>query len=80
MASWHILLKKGKFYSLNTETVKYFRIHAKKLFYFLLRMPVIYNIYDISTYIKSGLKWCKIAQKDKPFLHDVVKLVIFTPR
>lgn len=35
---------------------------------------------DVSTYIKSGLKWCNIAQKDKPFLQDVVKLVIFTPR
>lgn len=35
---------------------------------------------NVFTYIKSGLKWCNIAQKDKPFLHEVVKLVIFTPR
>lgn len=34
---------------------------------------------EYTTYIRSGLKWCNIAQKDKPFLHDVVKLVIFTP-
>lgn len=31
-------------------------------------------------YITSGLKWCSRAQKASPFLQDVVKLVIFTPR
>lgn len=36
-------LKKGKFYSSKTKTVKYFRIHAKKLFCVLLRMPIIYK-------------------------------------
>lgn len=34
----------------------------------------------LSPYITSGLKWCSRAQKARPFLHEVVKLVIFTPR
>lgn len=32
------------------------------------------------SYITSGLKWCSRAQKASPFLQEVVKLVIFTPR
>lgn len=32
------------------------------------------------TYIFSGWKWCRMAQKARPFLQDVLKLVTFTPR
>lgn len=34
----------------------------------------------LGTHIRSGRKWCSKAQKARPFRHDVVKLVIFTPR
>lgn len=32
------------------------------------------------TYIFSGWKWCRMAQKARPFLHDVLKLVTLTGR
>lgn len=45
-----------------------------------LNIVMLNGMREIFSYITSGLKWCSRAQKARPFLQEVVKFVIFTPR
>lgn len=69
--------------NLNFEAFQYHRPVISSTWITLKRLSVadetILKIVNV-THIKSGWKWCRIAQKPRPFLHEVVILVSFTPR